>query len=219
MGLRALAHSEQALSPAKGGMKRHPHRAGIAFETLLRQAQQRFAVRGLREEDALASVATAPASRNSRSALYGTAMNAPMPIPGLIDPVPVPRPAALSSARIWIEDSPTRSTRPSARGVITRGTGTGSTWPGIGMSGVAALGMGAIFGLLIVYPWIEKKLTGDNAHHNLLQRPRDAPVRTAVGAAAIGFYMVLTLGPAATALGWGATLIMGLATVIFFATL
>ena len=57
-----------------------------------------------------------------------------------------------------------------------------------------ALIMGLIFILLIVYPWIEKKLTGDDAHHNLLQRPRDAPVRTAIGAMAIAFYMVLTLG-------------------------
>ncbi len=56
-----------------------------------------------------------------------------------------------------------------------------------------ALIMGVVFALLILYPWIEKKLTGDDAHHNLLQRPRDVPVRTAVGAAAIAFYMVLTL--------------------------
>ena len=53
--------------------------------------------------------------------------------------------------------------------------------------------MGLIFTLLIAYPFIEKKFTGDNAHHNLLQRPRDAPVRTAIGAMAIAFYMVLTL--------------------------
>lgn len=56
-----------------------------------------------------------------------------------------------------------------------------------------AMIMGIVFGLLIAWPWIEKKITGDNAHHNLLQRPRDVPVRTAVGAAAISFYMILTL--------------------------
>ena len=55
-----------------------------------------------------------------------------------------------------------------------------------------ALLMGLVFTLLIVYPWIEKKVTDDNAHHNLLQRPRDAPVRTAVGAMAISLYIVLT---------------------------
>ena len=52
--------------------------------------------------------------------------------------------------------------------------------------------MGVIFVLLIAYPWIEKKLTGEDTHHNLLQRPRDVPVRTAVGSAAIAFYIVLT---------------------------
>jgi ubiquinol-cytochrome c reductase cytochrome b subunit len=53
--------------------------------------------------------------------------------------------------------------------------------------------MGMVFVLLTIYPWIEQKVTGDRAHHNLLQRPRDVPVRTAIGAMAIAFYMVLTL--------------------------
>lgn len=56
-----------------------------------------------------------------------------------------------------------------------------------------ALIMGLVFTLLIAYPWIEKRLTGDDVHHNLLQRPRDVPVRTAIGAMAITFYVVLTL--------------------------
>jgi ubiquinol-cytochrome c reductase cytochrome b subunit len=57
-----------------------------------------------------------------------------------------------------------------------------------------ALVMGLVFTLLIAYPWIEKRLTNDHsAHHNLLQRPRDVPVRTAIGAMAISFYVVLTL--------------------------
>jgi ubiquinol-cytochrome c reductase cytochrome b subunit len=53
--------------------------------------------------------------------------------------------------------------------------------------------MGLIFTLLIAYPFLEQRFTKDNAHHNLLQRPRDAPVRTAIGAMAISFYMLLTL--------------------------
>ncbi|ART71862.1 cytochrome b [Mycobacterium dioxanotrophicus] len=56
-----------------------------------------------------------------------------------------------------------------------------------------ALIMGIVFILLIAYPFIEKKVSGDDAHHNLLQRPRDVPVRTAIGSMAIAFYMVLTL--------------------------
>ena len=52
--------------------------------------------------------------------------------------------------------------------------------------------MGVVFVLLIAYPFIEQKVTGDRAHHNLLQRPRDVPVRTAIGAMAIAFYIVLT---------------------------
>jgi len=44
-----------------------------------------------------------------------------------------------------------------------------------------------------IYPWLERRLTKDNAHHNLLQRPRDVPVRTALGAMAVSFYTVLAL--------------------------
>jgi quinol---cytochrome-c reductase cytochrome b subunit len=53
--------------------------------------------------------------------------------------------------------------------------------------------MGVVFVLLMAYPFLEQKVTGDRAHHNLLQRPRDVPVRTAIGAMAIAFYMILTL--------------------------
>ncbi|GAA5159606.1 MULTISPECIES: cytochrome bc1 complex cytochrome b subunit [Amycolatopsis] len=56
-----------------------------------------------------------------------------------------------------------------------------------------AVGMPILFGLLIAYPMIERKLSGDTAHHNLLQRPRDAPVRTSIGMMALSFFMVLEL--------------------------
>ena len=50
-------------------------------------------------------------------------------------------------------------------------------------------------GLLTVvpmfYPWIEARLRKDKAHHNLLDRPRDVPDRTGLGAAGITFYLVL----------------------------
>lgn len=56
-----------------------------------------------------------------------------------------------------------------------------------------ALIAGGMVALLFAYPWIEKKATGDNAHHNLLQRPRDVPVRSAIGAMAITFFMLVTV--------------------------
>nr|WP_229676031.1 cytochrome bc complex cytochrome b subunit [Hoyosella rhizosphaerae] len=58
--------------------------------------------------------------------------------------------------------------------------------------GVAVI-LGVIFMLLFTYPFIEAKLTKDNVHHNILQRPRDVPVRTSLGAMAIAFYIVLYL--------------------------
>ncbi len=41
----------------------------------------------------------------------------------------------------------------------------------------------AVFGLLFAWPALERRFTGDQAFHNLLDRPRDAPWRTAIGVA------------------------------------
>lgn len=56
-----------------------------------------------------------------------------------------------------------------------------------------ALLCGVLVILLFTYPFIEAKITGDDAHHNLLQRPRDVPVRSGLGAMALVFYTLLTL--------------------------
>jgi ubiquinol-cytochrome c reductase cytochrome b subunit len=40
-----------------------------------------------------------------------------------------------------------------------------------------------VFGLLFLWPTLERRVTGDYAFHNLLDRPRDAPWRTAIGVA------------------------------------
>ena len=50
-----------------------------------------------------------------------------------------------------------------------------------------------LYTLAGAYPWIERKFTKDNALHNLLQRPRDVPVRTSLGVMGISFYTVLVL--------------------------
>jgi ubiquinol-cytochrome c reductase cytochrome b subunit len=41
------------------------------------------------------------------------------------------------------------------------------------------------FGFLYLWPWLERRFTGDYAYHNLLDRPRDAPARTAIGFAVL----------------------------------
>jgi ubiquinol-cytochrome c reductase cytochrome b subunit len=53
---------------------------------------------------------------------------------------------------------------------------------------------GIIFTGLLVVPWIERRFTKDDREHHLLDRPRDAPHRTAAGAAATTFVAVLFLG-------------------------
>jgi ubiquinol-cytochrome c reductase cytochrome b subunit len=54
----------------------------------------------------------------------------------------------------------------------------------------------AVFGLLILFPWLERRLAGDQAFHNLLDRPRDAPRRTAFGAAFFTWVFVVFLAGA-----------------------
>jgi ubiquinol-cytochrome c reductase cytochrome b subunit len=52
----------------------------------------------------------------------------------------------------------------------------------------------ALLVMLIVYPWIERIATRDDREHHLLDRPRNAAVRTALGAAVVAFYIVLMIG-------------------------
>src|SRR3954453_1599436 len=53
---------------------------------------------------------------------------------------------------------------------------------------------GIMFNLLYVYPTLEAWMTKDKGYHNLLQRPRDVPVRTGLGALALTFYGILFIG-------------------------
>ena len=50
---------------------------------------------------------------------------------------------------------------------------------------------GIIFNICIVWPALERKFTKDNDMHNLLDRPRDRPVRTAFGSAMLSFVFML----------------------------
>jgi ubiquinol-cytochrome c reductase cytochrome b subunit len=52
---------------------------------------------------------------------------------------------------------------------------------------------GITFTLLYLWPFIEARVTGDHGPHHLLDRPRDRPMRTALGMATLAFYTVLTV--------------------------
>jgi ubiquinol-cytochrome c reductase cytochrome b subunit len=45
--------------------------------------------------------------------------------------------------------------------------------------------------IVAFYPFLEAWITGDKREHHIAQRPRNAPVRTAIGAAGVTFYAVL----------------------------
>jgi ubiquinol-cytochrome c reductase cytochrome b subunit len=51
--------------------------------------------------------------------------------------------------------------------------------------------VGAFFAVLVLYPYLEERITGDRRDHDLLDRPRTAPTRTGVGIAGLVFVGVL----------------------------
>ena len=67
-------------------------------------------------------------------------------------------------------------------------------FPGILMPGL-------VFTIMYAWPWIDKRLFHDYAEHNLLDRPRDKPLRTAIGVGALAFFTDLTLASATDLLG------------------
>ncbi len=58
-------------------------------------------------------------------------------------------------------------------------------WPAIVLPGIT-------FALLYAWPFLEARFTHDHAEHHLLDRPSDRPVRTAIGAGVLTFFVVLT---------------------------
>jgi len=59
-------------------------------------------------------------------------------------------------------------------------------WPAIVLPGVT-------FGLLWLWPWLDRRITHDRGTHHITGRPREAPLRTAIGMTALTFYGLLLL--------------------------
>jgi ubiquinol-cytochrome c reductase cytochrome b subunit len=56
---------------------------------------------------------------------------------------------------------------------------------------------GIVFGILFLWPYLERRFTHDHGFHNVLDRPRDAPWRTAIGAAILTWVFVIFVAGAA----------------------
>jgi ubiquinol-cytochrome c reductase cytochrome b subunit len=56
-------------------------------------------------------------------------------------------------------------------------------FPGVLLGGIT-------FGLLYAWPFLEARVTRDHEEHHVLDRPRQRPVRTALGSATITFYVI-----------------------------
>jgi ubiquinol-cytochrome c reductase cytochrome b subunit len=53
-----------------------------------------------------------------------------------------------------------------------------------------------VFAFLLLWPWLERRVTGDSAFHNLLDRPRDAPWRTSIGIGVLTWVVLVFLAGA-----------------------
>src|SRR5262249_21442684 len=62
-------------------------------------------------------------------------------------------------------------------------------WPSIALPALT-------FALLYAWPFLERRFTRDRAEHHLLDRPRDRPLRTAIGVGVLAFYLVLLVAGA-----------------------
>ena len=56
---------------------------------------------------------------------------------------------------------------------------------------------GVVFTTLYLWPWAERRITGDRRRHDLLDRPRDRPWRTALGAAFFSWVFIIFVAGAA----------------------
>ena len=56
---------------------------------------------------------------------------------------------------------------------------------------IPLVGLGLFIGVVLAYPFLEAWITGDKREHHILDRPRNAPTRTAIGAAGVTFYAAL----------------------------
>ncbi len=56
---------------------------------------------------------------------------------------------------------------------------------------IPLVGLGLFIVAVMLYPFLEAWITGDKREHHLLDRPRNAATRTAIGAAGVTFYAVL----------------------------
>jgi ubiquinol-cytochrome c reductase cytochrome b subunit len=56
---------------------------------------------------------------------------------------------------------------------------------------IPLIALGLFIVLAMIYPFIEAWITGDKREHHVLDRPRNAPTRTAIGAAGVTFYAAL----------------------------
>jgi ubiquinol-cytochrome c reductase cytochrome b subunit len=67
-----------------------------------------------------------------------------------------------------------------------------------------------VFGFLFSWPWVERRyITHDYGYHNLLERPRDAPLRTGIGVGVFTFVAMIFVAGAADRIdvmfGWSYT--------------
>jgi ubiquinol-cytochrome c reductase cytochrome b subunit len=165
---------------------------GAHLAILVRQKHSHFAGPGRRDSNVVGSrVWPAYALRSVAlfAAVFGVLVLAggllqinPIWLWGDYEPQTVTSPAVADWYILWIEGA-LRLFPPVEFGIAGHLI-PNQFWPGVFTPGV-------VFGVLFLWPWLERRATGDRSAHHVAQRPREAPVRVGITAAAVTFLAVL----------------------------
>ena len=159
---------------------------------LIRQKHTHFPGRGRRDSNVVGSRLWPGYSLRSLSLLCavaaviflagGLVQINPIWVWGDFEPWTVTSPSVADWYILWIEGA--LRLFPRIEFSVFGGLVPNQFWPGVFLPG-------CVFLVLYLWPWIDRRLTGDRATHHLTQRPREAPVRVGIGVAAIVFFAVL----------------------------
>jgi ubiquinol-cytochrome c reductase cytochrome b subunit len=101
---------------------------------------------------------------------------------GDFEPYTITSPSVADWYILWIEGA--LRLFPPVEFTIFGGLVPNQFWAGVFLPGITFL-------VLYLWPWIDRRLTGDRETHHLTGRPREAPVRVGIGVAALTFFAVL----------------------------
>ncbi len=159
---------------------------------LVRQKHTHFPGRGRRDSNVVGSALWPAYALRSLALLCGVAAVVflagglvqinPIWVWGDFDPATITSPSVADWYILWVEGA--LRLVPGVEFTVFGGLVPNQFFAGLLMPGL-------LFLVLYLWPWIDRRLTGDRGTHHVAQRPREAPVRLGIGVAGITFLGLL----------------------------